>query len=530
MRSGGIDNARHSRCARRQSEKVETDLKHASKFLVPCIGMLLLAACGRGDQSTGEPRSEPPPARETPYAIGSGTFFIHDPSRAYDSVAGVDLGLRTLITEIWYPVSHDVVDSGSWRRATYGDYVFGDRDMHRLMMTKTTFFHLTPETVREGVTGEQIDAAIEALFVTERSSYVDAPLAESDEGWPVIVMTHGDAGSRYNMETACEHLAAHGYVVIAPEHTGNSPYSLTGRDPALGPDGDPEFRERMSGVLPLLSAHGAYGSEDNYGQSYTPLADGRDSLQFLQYLDRSLLQRLNDLRATLRELDRMNDEGFAGAGAGALDLERIGLMGRSFGGATTLAGLAMEPRFTAGLAVVPPGWADPRAALPAESLAPAGEESVLLAAGGPFPLTDISRPTVLLSGAEDALIIGLAARSASAGGGAAPTPGNPHPLMRRAFEETDAPAIWALLADSNHGTLGVWAGYWWPDLKPNTQERYFEPETEFELIAPEIAHRMQKELALAFFDLTIREDESARARLLENRYESEGLTLESRNF
>ena len=128
------------------------------------------------------------------------------------------------------------------------------------------------------------------------------------------------------------------------------------------------------------------------------------------------------------------------------------------------------------------------------------------------------------------MIIGLSAQQARAGVADAPTAENPHTLLRQAFEETEAPVIWGLLADSNHSTFGVSGGYWWPELKPNTQARYFEPETEFELIAPALAHKMQKELALDFFDLTIREDESARVRLLDSRYTAEGLTLESRNF
>jgi dienelactone hydrolase len=488
------------------------------------LALTLVAGCGQ----ERSPASEPAAEYDTPYAVGSTTFFIHDDTRPYDSVTGVDTGIRTLITEVWYPVKHEVAQSGAHSRATYGDYVFGDRDVHRLMMTKTTFFHLTPDTVREGVTEPQIDAAIEALFLRERGSYVDAPIASGDGPLPVIVMSHGDAGSRYNMESVCEHLAAHGYLVIAPEHTGNSPYSMTGRDPAF--DNDPAFSRTMAGVMPHLSELGTYGTEEHYGQSYTPLSSGRDSIEFLQNLDRSFLQRLNDLRAALRELDRMNADGFAGAVPGFMDLERIGLMGRSFGGATTLVGLSMEPRFSAGFAVVPPGWADMRPALPPDALAGPGQESVLFAADGPFPLTDLSKPTVLLSGAEDALIIGLGAQVASSGGSAPPTADNPHPLLYEAFMSTDTPVVWGLLADSNHATFGVSGGYWWPDLKPNTQARTFDAGTMFELIAPAAAHRMQRELALEFFDLTIRGDESAKAALGENPYRDQGLALELRNF
>lgn len=497
-------------------------MKNTPRVLIP---LLLLAACS-GESPA--PASAPAPSRDTPHAIGSTTVFLHDETRPYDSVAGVDEGIRTLITEIWYPVDHAVAESGDYRRATYGDYVFGDRDVHQLMMTKTTFFHLTPDTVKDGVSQAQIDEAIEALFHRQRASYVDAPLAASDSGWPVIVMSHGDAGSRYNMESATEYLAAHGYIVIAPEHTGNSPYSMTGHDPAFGEDAG--FREAMAGVLPHLSLLGTYGTEEQYGQSYAPSSAGRDSLTFLKELDASLLQRLNDLRVALRELDRMNAEGFAGAAAGSLNLDRIGLMGRSFGGATTLLGLVMEPRFTAGFSVVPPGYVDPRPALPADVLAPAGEESVLLSADGPFPLTTITKPTVLLSGAEDALIIGLGASVAATSGLPAPDADDPHPLLRQSFESTDAPVVWGMLADSNHASFGVSGGYWWWDLKPNTQARTFDSESQFELIAPDIAHRMQRELALNFFDLTIRGDAMALDRLRRNDYDDQGLTIELRNF
>jgi dienelactone hydrolase len=498
------------------------------KLIVICLAVV--TACGSKEAPQSTVDHQQPVSHAAPYAIGSSTFFIHDSSRPFDSVAGVDSGIRTLITEIWYPVDHDQLE-GKWkpyRQANYGDYVFGNRDMHRLMMTKTTFFHLTTDTVRDGVTEEQIDAAIEELFLRERQSYVDAPVAQSVATFPVVVMSHGDAGSRYNMESVCEFLAAHGYVVIAPEHTGNSPYSMTGSDPTLDEHGgDPEFRALMADVLPLLNEHGAYGSEDNYGQSYTPLSSGRDSAQFLVDLDNSLLQRLNDLRATLDELDKMNTDGRF---AGRLELDRIGLTGRSFGGATTLMGLSMEQRFTAGVSVVPPGFTDTRSALPPELLIPTGRESVLLGAEGPFPLTTIAKPTLLLSGGEDQLIIGLAANMAKSGGGPEPTADNPHPTVRQAYENADVPVVWGLLADSNHSTFGVSGGYWWPQLKPDTQQRYFEPDSSFTLIAPARAHKMQQEKSLAFFDLTIRQDQSAKQRLMDQSYQSGGLTLEFRNF
>ncbi len=495
-----------------------------NQWLSILLTFALLAACGAKD----DVGSGGPTANRLPYAVGSTARFIHDSSRPYDAVAGVDFGVRTLITEIWYPVDHEAVDASprSLTRAIYGDYVFRNAAMHELMMTKTTFFHLTPESVRDGVTAEQIDAAIRELFGRERDSYVDAPLSSKLDALPVVVMSHGDAGSRYNMESACEYLAAHGYLVIAPEHAGNSPYSMSGSDPALADDGDVEFREAMSGVLPLLSEHGAYGDVEKYGQSYTPLSTGEDTLGALRLLDASLLQRLNDLRATLAELDRMQA---AGKFAKRLDLDRVGLMGRSFGGATTLLGLSMEPRFSAGIAVVPPAWPDPRAALPQDVLVD-DRESVLLSASGEFPLTSINKPTLLLSGAEDGLIIGFGAQMSAAAGTSMPSASNPHPLLRKMYESTELPVAWGLLADSNHGSFGVSGPYWWPELKPNSASRYFDPNTQFTLIAPQRAHEIQKVKALAFFDLTIRQDAGAKRRLLDQHYSADGLIFEARNL
>ena len=503
-------------------------MKNASKLgLLAGTGwavLVLVAVFGCAPVEQGE---APSSAAEPPFAVGNATLFIHDPSRGFDEAAGVTEGLRILITEIWYPVRRSAVDASS-RRAVHGDYVFGDRAVHRLMMTQTTFFHLTPDTVIDGVDQAAIDAAIDELFERPRGSFADAPFNAEAGPFPVVVMSHGDAGSRYNMETVCEHLAANGYVVIAPEHTGNSPYSMIGRDPSLGAGGGRGGDIlRLSEVVDLLDEHGVYGSPDHYGQSYTPLGADRSSLAFLQGLDAALLQRVEDLRATLDELERLNKEGQF---AGALDLERIGLMGRSFGGATTLAALALEDRFAAGMAVAAPSSPDMRALLPVEALAPTGVESVVLSQDGLYGLGEVRKPTLLLSGSEDTLIIGLAANMAEAAGSAPPTPDNPFPVLRQAFEETDAPAVWALLDNANHATFGVSGAYWWPHLKPRRFPRHFEPDTEYDLVDVQLAHRIQRDKALAFFDLTIHQDSTARERLTDGRYESDGLELEWRSF
>jgi dienelactone hydrolase len=502
-------------------------LKKTLGILVLCSLVPALIACQAKDNPLTPVIDEPAiVSDEAPYAVGSTTLFIHDDSRPFDAVAGVNSGIRTLITEIWYPVAHTDITADSIR-ATYGDYVFGNRSIHHKMMTQTTFFHLTPESVRAGVTEADIKQAIDELFTRQRGSYVDAPIAAGSSPWPVIVMSHGDAGSRYNMQTVCEHLASHGYVVIAPEHTGNSPYAMIGADPALDQTtGDVVFRQRMVEVLALLDEHGAYGKEASYGQSYTPLVNGFEVAGFAD-LDRSLVERVEDLRAALNTLDEMNKQG---AFSGRLDMSRIGLMGRSFGGATTLAGLILEDRFTSGFAVVPPALPDVRSLLPQEMLLPPPQESAILAAQGPFALASLNKPTMLLSGGEDHLILGLGYQMATMAEATLPSRDNPYPVLKDAVNTATAPAIMAIVENTNHGSFGVSGPYWWPLLKPDTFPMFFDDSRQYTLLEADIAHRIQREMALAFFDLTIKGDQAGLRVLRSNPWQQHDTRVELSGF
>lgn len=499
------------------------------RILIPLYALLfagLLGGCGwTADGPTEGGAGQPGATHASPFAVGSTTVFIHDESRPFDSVGGLDSGVRTLITELWYPTEHSDIGADA-EAATYGDYVFGNRDVHRMMMTQTTFFHLTQDTVRPGVSQKEIDQAIEELFQRRRGSYKDVPVAGPGP-WPVVVMSHGDAGSRYNMQTVCEYLAAHGYIVIAPEHTGNSPFSMIGADPALAlASGDPALRESMAAVLEILDENGVYGNTKSFGQSYSPLPAGL-SPQGFRDLDRSLVERINDLRAALNSLEAMNRKG---PFAGSIDLSRVGLTGRSFGGATTLAALALEERFDAGFAVVPPSLPDFRPILPVESLLAPPTESVLLASEGSSGLARLSKPTLLLVGGEDRLILGLATQLADTAGTAAPAPDSPYPALNTTFDTATVPAVFALVQNTNHGSFGVAGPYWWPQLKPDTFPSFFAPEQSYQLLEAALAHQVQQEMALAFFDLVLRDDKDALDLIRHNPWQKHQTHIQVKGF
>jgi dienelactone hydrolase len=459
-----------------------------------------------------------------PFAVGSMTRFFHDESRGFDAVAGVNSGVRVLLTEIWYPVNHLDIGSDS-KHPTHGDYVFGDMEMHRRMMTQMVTPPLNSKNVREGITQSQIDQSITALFHVPRASYIEVPLARSKHPFPVVVMSHGDGGTRYNMETVAEHLAAHGYLVIAPEHAGNASFAMTGRDPAL--TNDPLFEKSMQEVLALHDEHGAYGELANSGQSTPRDESGELSAEFLKQLDLALLQRVNDLRAILDSLSVLNNEGFF---KDSINLEQIGLMGRSLGGATTLAALGLEPRFKSGVAVVAPSVPDFRSKLPKEMMASPDEESIMFSSQPIFPLNQLARPTFLLNSAEDALILNINMGLAMTFESELPAKGNPHPILRDSFQSSEAPVVWGQFENGNHGTLSVSGSYWWPELRLGQFPRYFDPAIQYTLTPARQAHKIQAEKIRLFFELTVRGDRTAQKKLLDNPWKDMGFQLEARNL
>jgi len=461
---------------------------------------------------------------DEPYAVGSTTRFYHDESRPFDSVAGVDSGVRVLLTEIWYPVARENIRADS-TRATYGDYVFGDREMHYRMMTRMVTPPLTPENVRTGVSQAQIDSAIENHFNEQRGSYVDVPPASQTGGFPVVVMSHGDGGTRYNMQSTAEYLAAHGYMVIAPEHAGNASFVLTGRDPALRVD--PKFARQMAAVMALHDDRGAYGAPENSGQSLPRNESGTLNVEVLQVLDSLLLQRVNDLRKILDLLPDINGNGFF---KGVINETQTGVMGRSFGGATTLAALGLEPRFNAGVAIVAPSVPDFRSQIPPEFLLPPQQESVMFSAGPKFPLANFTKPVFLLNSSEDALIININFGLSMAFDNQPPKASNPHPQIRQAFENSNTTVAWGIFEDGNHGTLSVSGAYWWPDLRIGQFPRYFDPEVKYTLTPAELAHQIQAEKVRQFFDLTLQGRQDTRNTFLQNPWESRGFSLEVRNL
>jgi predicted dienelactone hydrolase len=141
--------------------------------------------------------------------------------------------------------------------------------------------------------------------------------AVHDGRYPLVLYSHTSGGHRRQASVLCTHLASHGYVVAAVDHTGNTAADLTARREAAGAVDTPE--ERDARVRQLIG------------------------------------HRVPDLRFLLDELLARA----AGDLSGQIDPRRIGLVGASFGGWAVLATPEAEDRISAVVAMAPAGNSRP---------------------------------------------------------------------------------------------------------------------------------------------------------------------------
>lgn len=127
---------------------------------------------------TSQPTVTPSMANVGKWPVGVKTLEVINPKQL-DASDFVSLKDRPLTLEVWYPSS-----GSNSKLASYEDVVRGGK-----------------------------------AFSLLGAAYRDAPVAESTETFPLIVLSHGYTGYRSIMFYLGEHLASHGYVVAAIDHT-----------------------------------------------------------------------------------------------------------------------------------------------------------------------------------------------------------------------------------------------------------------------------------------------------------------------
>ncbi len=134
-----------------------------------------------------------------PYPVGNKTFIFVDETRGDPATEGP----RTLVTEVWYPATDDSMQM--------------PRDI------PMNFFAPWEDEVWDTLAGLGVpEEEIDLLFHYELSSARDAPLRPRDRPYPLVIFSHGNGSIRFQNFTLCEHLAKNGFIVVAPNHTGNA--------------------------------------------------------------------------------------------------------------------------------------------------------------------------------------------------------------------------------------------------------------------------------------------------------------------
>ena len=135
-----------------------------------------------------------------PYPVGNARFPL-------------TVGDRELLVELWYPADASAAAEAATGRPIE-DFVPAGPDHDALVQ-------LLAELSPAGQIGTRL----------QTSSAFDAPPA-ADGPYPLIAFSHCHNCVRFSAFTVAERLASHGFLVVAPDHTGNTLFDQLGGDSA----------------------------------------------------------------------------------------------------------------------------------------------------------------------------------------------------------------------------------------------------------------------------------------------------------
>ncbi|MGH9774543.1 MAG: alpha/beta hydrolase family protein [Candidatus Acidiferrales bacterium] len=156
------------------------------------------------------------------------------------------------------------------------------------------------------------------LSLVHVHSTVDPEVSTDQPSYPVVIMRAGGGALTTDFTTLAEDLASHGYVVVGFD----APYRTF---VAVLPDGR------------VVSRPPEYDIENLEG-------DQQDRL-----IAKLLRMWTSDTSFVVSQLQRLNDADPSGKFTGRLDMQRLGMFGHSFGGATALQFCHNDPRCKAGI-------------------------------------------------------------------------------------------------------------------------------------------------------------------------------------
>ncbi len=286
------------------------------------VGLSLCLAAGLSCGRRGEPRLEWPEPTG-PFGVGTAWFSFADPERLETFTA--DPGdRREIAVRIWYPA--DV--GGSDAPCLYAASAEAPPAMG------------LSEEARAG-----LERLHERLASVRTRSYKNAPVAAEGGAFPIVLYSHGYWAGMNQSTILMEELASHGYVAASIGHPfeTNSLTKPDGRVIRFDPR-NPEFmlrsRERQAN-LSIERAIVETSDPDGIDSLFREIMKARPKTQ------ESLGIWAADISLAIDKLEEMNRNG--GRFQGKLDLDGIGVLGHSFGGAASGQAALTDGRIVAGI-------------------------------------------------------------------------------------------------------------------------------------------------------------------------------------
>ena len=165
----------------------------------------------------------------------------------------------------------------------------------------------------------------------ESHSYLNAPIAQSNEKFPILIFNHGNSFYAAQNSILMEELASHGYLVISIDHSYHASWvQFPDGDVAQYKSGMPmdfseedlaKFRKKAENDARAL-LHGPY--EDYYNGMKEGIEGSTDMNDRVEVWIKDIAFVLNELEANHEKMTALS---------GAYDADRIGVFGMSLGGA-----------------------------------------------------------------------------------------------------------------------------------------------------------------------------------------------------
>ena len=275
--------------------KVKPAFKPATGLWRRIIGLVLALAIFSGAYALPIllPIPEIPEA-SGPFQVGTFSMMLTDNSRK-ELYSGNPNEPRRIMIQVWYPAE-----------PLPGDQV-------------------APWVERADLIGPAISRFLnlpgfflDHLIYAQTGAFLDAPISDAQEYYPVLLFSHGWNGFRAQNTFQAINFASNGYVVVAIDHTYGAILTAF-------PDGTLAYNNPEA------------------------LPSNVPDLQYLPIANKLINQWSGDLGFVLDTLETINEYDAIHNLSGYLDLEKVGVFGHSTGGGATVEFCGRDTRCKAGL-------------------------------------------------------------------------------------------------------------------------------------------------------------------------------------